>query len=60
MEDFIHFSTRLSTLIVEEALKLLPYTEKAITTATGAAYKGKELNIPVSSVRVTARRLITG
>ena len=48
MEDFIHFSTRLSTLIVEEALRMLPYELDAVTTPRGDAYQGKKLDAQVS------------
>ena len=46
-EDFIHFSTRLSTVIVEEALKMLPYSPQSVETPTGCNYDGKKLEISV-------------
>lgn len=49
-EDFIHFSTRLSTIIVEEALKMLPYSAQSVTTPTGCDYDGKKLDISVRGV----------
>ena len=38
--DFIFYADRLSTLIVEKALELIPYRPKTVKTLTGAAYEG--------------------
>lgn len=59
MEDFIHFSTRLSTLIVEEALKLLPYARKSISTATGSPYEGCELDVPVGRPTFDSKTMLS-
>lgn len=45
-EDFIFLSNRLSTLVIEHALSLLPYREKPIETRTGTEHVGMELAIP--------------
>ncbi|GAA5904739.1 hypothetical protein JCM8208_001340 [Rhodotorula glutinis] len=45
-EDFIFLADRLSTLVIEHALSLLPYREKAIETRTGIAHVGMELDVP--------------
>jgi uracil phosphoribosyltransferase len=38
--DFIFFADRLSTLIVEKALTLLPYDKHTVTTPLGIPYDG--------------------
>ncbi|GAA5857900.1 hypothetical protein JCM9279_001812, partial [Rhodotorula babjevae] len=45
-EDFIFLADRLSTLVIEHALSLLPYRETAIETRTGIAHVGMELDVP--------------
>lgn len=45
-DDFIFLADRLSTLVIEHALSLLPYREKAIETRTGIAHVGMELDVP--------------
>ncbi|GAA5906181.1 hypothetical protein JCM6882_006069 [Rhodosporidiobolus microsporus] len=46
-EDFIFLSNRLSTLVIEHALSLLPYRPKPITTrGTAINCVGAELDIP--------------
>ncbi|CDR39479.1 hypothetical protein NBRC10512_007849 [Rhodotorula toruloides] len=45
-EDFIFLANRLSTLVAEHALSLLPYREKPIETRTGTEHVGMELAIP--------------
>ncbi|CEQ41542.1 SPOSA6832_03254, partial [Sporobolomyces salmonicolor] len=45
-EDFIFLANRLSTLVAEHALSLLPYRPKRIETRAGFAYTGEELAIP--------------
>jgi uridine kinase len=46
MPDFIFFANRLSTLVIEHALSLLPYQDSPITTRTQIPYTGQELAIP--------------
>lgn len=38
--DFIFYADRLSTLIVEKALTLIPYAPKTVRTPLGIDYKG--------------------
>ncbi|KAH3743876.1 uridine kinase [Pelomyxa schiedti] len=40
-EDFMFYSDRLVSLLIEQALQLLPYVSKTVTTPTGAPYEGK-------------------
>ncbi|EED79844.1 predicted protein [Postia placenta Mad-698-R] len=42
--DFIFFVDRLSTLLVEKAMELLPYRQKTVVTPCEVAYHGKELD----------------
>jgi len=39
-EDFVFYSSRLSRLVVEHALSLLPVEKKVVETPTGAKYDG--------------------
>lgn len=41
--DFVFYSERLSRMVIEEALKELPYESIDIETPTGAIYHGKKL-----------------
>lgn len=45
-EDFIFLANRLSTLVIEHALSLLPYREKRIETPLDLVYAGAELDVP--------------
>ncbi|GAA5987573.1 hypothetical protein JCM10908_002013 [Rhodotorula pacifica] len=45
-EDFIFLANRLSTLVIEHALSLLPYREKRIETPLDLEYAGSELDVP--------------
>lgn len=47
--DFIFYADRLSTLIVEKALTLLPVKRKTVTTPLGLSYEGLEPAESVSS-----------
>jgi len=38
--DFIFYADRLSTLIVEKALELIPFRPQIVKTFTVASYKG--------------------
>jgi uridine kinase len=51
-QDFIFFVDRLATLLVENALGVLPYFPKSIVTPVNAEYQGKELDASVSRVDV--------
>ena len=46
--DFIFYADRLSTLIVEKALTLLPFEAQTIQTPTGCSYEGVVRATPVS------------
>lgn len=39
-DDFIFYSNRIIRLLIEEALNLLPFNEKVVTTPTNAEYQG--------------------
>jgi len=39
-EDFVFYSNRLTRLVVEEGLGLLPFARKVVTTPTGGVYHG--------------------
>ncbi|BGP56469.1 Uridine kinase [Rhodotorula sphaerocarpa] len=45
-EDFIFLANRLSTLVIEHALSLLPFRPKQIETPTDNKYTGAELDVP--------------
>jgi uridine kinase len=40
-DDFVFFAERLSRLVVEAALSLLPFQTNEVTTPTGSKYEGK-------------------
>jgi uridine kinase len=42
-QNFIFFTDRLSTLLVEYALQHLPYAQKAVVTPVGVELNGKKL-----------------
>lgn len=46
-DDFIFYSDRVSRLVVEEALNLLPSTPKTVHTPTDIEYMGVSFNAPV-------------
>lgn len=46
-EDFIFFSDRLSTLLVEKAMEQLTFKSKSVITPVGVEAKGKELDVEV-------------
>ncbi|GAA6019113.1 hypothetical protein JCM11491_002851 [Sporobolomyces phaffii] len=45
-EDWLFFANRLSTLVAEHALSLLPYQSKTVDTRSGSSYNGQELSMP--------------
>lgn len=51
-EDFIFYSNRLIRLAIEEALALLAYEEKDVTTPTGAVYKGLKWTGKIAGVSI--------
>lgn len=46
--DFIFYADRLSTLIVEKALTLLPYEKHTVTTPLGVEFEGVGRSTKVS------------
>ncbi|KAJ1972257.1 Uridine kinase, partial [Dimargaris xerosporica] len=50
--DFIFYSERLCTLVVEKGLSLLPFDDTAVTTPTGAVYPGKRLTKQICGVSI--------
>ena len=52
-EDFIFFTDRLATILVEKAMELLPHATQAVITPVEASYVGKKLDVNVSFRRMT-------
>jgi uridine kinase len=48
-EDFIFYADRLSTIIVEKALSLIPYQPKTVTTPLSIPYAGATITDEVSA-----------
>lgn len=48
-QDFIFFTDRLATLLVERAMEKLPYREVTIETPVGVQSKGKTIDVEVCS-----------
>ena len=48
-QDFIFFTDRLATLLVERAMEKLPYREVSIQTPVGVQSKGKTIDVEVCS-----------
>lgn len=46
-QDFVFFVDRLSTILVEHALALLPYVPKTVTTPVGVESHGQKLDAKV-------------
>lgn len=46
-QDFIFFTDRLATLLVERAMEKLPYREVAVETPVGEHCKGKAIDVEV-------------
>ncbi|GAA6059752.1 hypothetical protein JCM10212_001960 [Sporobolomyces blumeae] len=44
-DDWLFFANRLSTLVAEHALSLLPYRAKPVETRSGSSYVGQELDL---------------
>ncbi|CDS13427.1 hypothetical protein LRAMOSA05604 [Lichtheimia ramosa] len=51
-DEFIFYAERLSTLIVEAALNLLPFKETTVTTPIGAQYKGTAFTEKICGVSI--------
>lgn len=52
-DDFIFFADRLATLLVEQALRILPYADHTISTGAGHSHPGKKLDAKVRSYCLT-------
>mmetsp|Transcript_22942 Transcript_22942/g.63675 ORF Transcript_22942/g.63675 Transcript_22942/m.63675 type:complete len:463 (+) Transcript_22942:379-1767(+) len=50
--DFVFYADRLIRLVVEAGLGLLPFTEKTITTPTGASYVGVDFSRKLCGVSI--------
>ncbi|KAJ1650055.1 Uridine kinase [Dispira simplex] len=50
--DFIFYSERLCTLVVEKGLSLLPFDHLVVTAPTGASYNGSVLRKPLCGVSI--------
>jgi hypothetical protein len=46
-DDFVFYANRLSRLVIEEALKYLPFEEVSVETPTGAFYSGVKMRAKV-------------
>lgn len=46
-QDFIFFTDRLATLLVETAMEKLPYREVTVETPVGEHCKGKAIDVEV-------------
>ena len=49
-EDFIFFTDRLATLLVEKAMELLPHVVQEVITPVEAKYVGKKLEVKPASI----------
>jgi uridine kinase len=49
-QDFVFFVDRLATLLVENALGVLPYRPKTVTSPVGVDYEGKGFATSVRSL----------
>lgn len=52
LPDFIFLANRLSTLVIEYALSLLPYVHHTITTGTQLPYTGTQLSLTLCGVSI--------
>jgi uridine kinase len=48
-QDFVFFTDRLSTLLVEHALELLPHVPKTVVTPVGVEAHGQKIDAQVSA-----------
>ncbi len=51
-QDFIHYSTRINRLVLEEALNLLPFQEEMVQTPVGHIYKGLRFASDICGVSI--------
>jgi uridine kinase len=51
-QDFIFFTDRLATLLVEQAMEKLPYREVTTETPIGVQSKGKAIEVEVCLPRI--------
>ena len=51
-EDYVFFSDRLSTFLVEKAMEKLPYRDRIVETPVGVKAVGKEIDVEVSLVEL--------
>jgi uridine kinase len=51
-DDFVFFADRLSRLVIEEALKLLPSEEVTVETPTGALYRGVKFTANICALPI--------
>jgi uridine kinase len=64
--EFIFFTDRLSTILVERAMEFLPFRPTTVTTPTGADAEGSVLDAPVSwlleilTIGLTPRQFLCG
>ncbi|KAH9838433.1 armadillo/beta-catenin/plakoglobin [Rhodofomes roseus] len=56
--DFIFFTDRLATLLVEKATELLPYRPKSVVTPIGVEAHGKQVDVQVRPLERGLRRVI--
>lgn len=50
--NFVFYSDRLASLLLEFALSFMPYQEKVVETPTGSNYKGEEYSCKICAVSV--------
>jgi len=50
--DFVFYSDRLVSLLIEQALSYLPYVEKEVETPTNSFYRGVDFNCKLCAVSV--------
>lgn len=53
--DFIFFTDRLATLLVEKATEELPFRAKTVITPVGVEAHGKQVDVPVSRSSILCR-----
>ncbi|KAK6587875.1 Fur1p like uracil phosphoribosyltransferase [Cryptosporidium xiaoi] len=51
-EDFVFYTDRISRIVLEHALNLLPYDYKEIKTPSGVEFKGISFNTPICGVSI--------
>ncbi|GJE88636.1 uridine kinase family protein [Phanerochaete sordida] len=51
-EDFIFFTDRLATYLIEKAMEHLPHASRSVVTPCAAAYHGRALDVPLCGVSI--------